>query len=62
MNTEHVDCEQEKQHGIHVMPGAPGCLPVKPASEVSVGHIGDFVLCSMHNTVIETEHLFSCVM
>lgn len=42
MNTE-PDCANEKEPGIRVMQEATGCLTVKPASEVSAGHIGDFV-------------------
>ena len=48
--------------GNCVMPGAVGKLPVMPASEISVGHIGDLALCTMYNTVIEIECHFSCAI
>lgn len=32
--------------------------PVVLASDLSVGHIGDFVFCTVYNTIIEIECLF----
>lgn len=43
MNSEH-DCSNEKEPGIWVIQESAGCLPVKPASEVSAGHIGTLFL------------------
>lgn len=49
--------------GNGVIPGAPGKLPVMPASEISsVGHIGDLALCTRFSPVIEIECRFSCAM
>lgn len=57
MISEHADCKRRRTPDL-----CPGCLPMMPASEVSVGHIGDFVFCSMYKTAIEIECLFSGVM
>lgn len=48
--------------GICATLGAPGCPSVMLASAVSVGHTGDSAFCTMYNTVIEIECLFSFVM